>query len=202
MTLTMQWMTMAVMLLSGLGMGAVFDGYRVVSNELKLPRWWLPVLDILYWMAAAVTVFRVLYASNNGELRAYVFIGLAIGVIIYYLLFSKIIVTTVKWLIRAVRAVLLFLWRCVEILLIKPILLLYRMLVTIVAFGSAFTIFLLKIMLQLIRPFWKFIVWMTSPIFRPITRRLKTYFEKWQLLGKLRKLYHSIMNWWSRRFRR
>jgi len=202
MTLTMQWMTMAVMLLSGIGMGAVFDGYRVVSNELKFPRWWLPVLDILYWMAAAVIVFRVLYASNNGELRAYVFIGLAIGVIIYYVLFSKMIIGAVKWLIRAVRAVILFLWKCVEVLVIKPVLLLYKLAAVIVAFGSAFTIFLLKIVVQLVRPFWKFIVWLTNPIFRPIAGGLKNYMMKWQLFSKVKKLYRSVIDWWSKRFRR
>ena len=30
MSLSVQWLTMAMMLLSGIGMGVVFDGYRVV----------------------------------------------------------------------------------------------------------------------------------------------------------------------------
>lgn len=202
MTLDMQWMTMAVMLLSGLGMGTVFDGYRVVSQELKFPRWWLPVLDVIYWMAAALVVFRVLYASNNGEVRAYVFIGLAIGIILYYLLLSKAVIVTVQWLIRAVRAIISFVLKCLDIIIVKPLLLLYKLLKIILGFGSAFTIFLLKIVIQLVRPFWRLLVWIIRPILRPIGRWLSPYMTKWQVAEKLRKLGLQIVNLWTKWFRR
>lgn len=202
MTLDMQWMTMAVMLLSGLGMGTVFDGYRVVSQELKFPRWWLPVLDVIYWMAAALVVFRVLYASNNGEVRAYVFIGLAIGIILYYLLLSKAVIVTVKWLIRAVLAIISFVLKCLDIIIVKPLVLLYKLLKIILGFGSAFTIFLLKIVIQLVRPFWRLLVWIIRPILRPIGRWLSPYMTKWQVAERLRKLGLQIVNLWTKWFRR
>lgn len=202
MTLSMQWVTMAAMLLSGLGMGIVFDGYRVVSNELKFPRWWLPVLDVVYWMAAALIVFRVLYASNNGEVRAYVFIGLAVGVTIYYFLFSKLVISIVKWFIRAVRAVISFVLKCLDILIVKPILLLYKVIMVILGFGSAFTIFLLKIVIQLVRPFWKLLVWIVRPVLRPIGRWLSPYMIKWRVAERLNKLGLVIAQWWSKWFRR
>ena len=63
------------MLLSGIGMGVVFDGYRVVSDELRISRLWVPVFDLLYWIAATLAVFQVLSTSNEGEVRAYVFLG-------------------------------------------------------------------------------------------------------------------------------
>jgi spore cortex biosynthesis protein YabQ len=198
----MQWLTMAVMLLSGLGMGTVFDGYRVVSNELKFPRWWLPVLDVIYWMAAALVVFRVLYASNNGEVRAYVFIGLAIGIILYYLLLSKIVIVVVRWIIGAVRKLIAFVLKCLEILIVKPILLLYKLVMVILAFGSALTIFVLKIVVQLVRPFWKLFVWMVRPVIRPLGRWLSPYIAKWQLAERLSKIGLLIAQLWSKWFRR
>jgi spore cortex biosynthesis protein YabQ len=201
-TLSMQWLTMAVMLLSGLGMGTVFDGYRVVSNELKFPRWWLSVLDVIYWMAAALVVFRVLYASNNGEVRAYVFIGLAIGIVLYYLLLSKIVIVVVKWIIGAVRKLIAIVLKCLEILIVKPILLLYKLVMVIFAFGSALTIFVLKIVVQLIRPFWKLFVWMVRPVLRPLGRWLSPYITKWQLAGRLSKIGLLIAQLWSKWFRR
>ncbi|WP_063845970.1 spore cortex biosynthesis protein YabQ [Paenibacillus sp. FJAT-27812] len=202
MTLSMQWLTMAVMLLSGLGMGTVFDGYRVMSNELKFPRWWLPVLDVIYWMAAALVVFRVLYASNNGEVRAYVFIGLAIGIILYYLLLSKIVIIVVKWVIGAVRKLIAFVLKCLEILIVKPILLLYKLVMVILAFGSALTIFALKIVVQLVRPFWKLLLWMVRPVTRPLGRWLSPYIAKWQLAERLSKIGLLIAQLWSKWFRR
>lgn len=202
MTLSMQWMTMAVMLLSGLGMGTVFDGYRVVSNELKFPRWWLPVLDVVYWMAAALAVFRVLYASNNGEMRAYVFIGLAVGVLLYYWLFSKLVILIVKWLIEAVRKLISFVLKCLDILIVKPIMLLYKLIILMLGIGSAITIFIYKIVLQLFRPFWRLFVWMVRPALRPIGRWLAPYWAKWQLKEKLAKLGRLISRIWGRWFRR
>ena len=202
MTLSMQWLTMAVMLLSGLGMGTVFDGYRVLSNELRFPRWWLPVLDVIYWMAAALVVFRVLYASNNGEVRAYVFIGLAVGIVIYYLLLSRLVIVIVKWLIGAVRKLITFVLKCLDILIVKPILLFYKLVMVIFAFGSALTIFILKIVIQLVRPFWKLLVWMVRPAIRPIGRWLAPYVSKWQVAGRLRRFGLLIARLWSKWFRR
>lgn len=202
MTLSTQWLTVAVMLLSGLSMGVVFDGYRVVSNELRFPRWWLPVLDVIYWMAAALAVFRVLYASNNGEVRAYVFLGLAVGVIVYYWALSKVVIQVVKWFIQAIRSLIAFMFRMVDLLLVKPIVLLYKLLKVILGFGTVLTIFLLKIMLQLVRPFWKLVAWMLGPLIRPIRRWLSSWMNRWKIAEKLGKLAAVTAHWWSKWFRR
>ena len=202
MTLTAQWLTVAVMLISGLGMGVVFDGYRVVSNELRFPRWWLPVLDIMYWMAAAVIVFRMLYASNNGEVRAYVFLGLAIGVILYYWLLSQPVIAIVKWLIDAVRALVRFLLKLFRLIIIKPILLLYKMGLVILGFGTALTIFLLKTVLQLVRPIWLLLAWLASPVTRPLGRWLKPLLERWRAEERLVRGLAAVKRLWNQWFRK
>lgn len=202
MTLSVQWLTVAVMLLSGLGMGVVFDGYRVVSNELRFPRWWLPMLDVIYWMAAAVVVFRMLYASNNGEVRAYVFLGLAIGVILYSWLLSKPVIALVKWLIGAVRALIAFIMKLLNFVIVKPILLLYKTVMVILGFGSALTIFLLKVVVQLVRPIWLLFLWLLKPVTRPLGRWLKPHWERWRLEERLMKGLASAGRLWNQWFRR
>ncbi|MHA7966189.1 spore cortex biosynthesis protein YabQ [Paenibacillus sp. CAU 1782] len=178
MTLEVQWLTVAFMLACGAGMGIVFDGYRVISSELRFPRWWLPLLDVAYWALAAVAVFRMLYASNNGEVRAYVFLGLALGAIIHYWLLSSLVIKLVKWFIDAVRAVISFLVKMVMLLIVKPVILLLKFLRMLLLFGSALTIFVLKIMLQLVRPFWIVAKWMFSPLVSRVYLWLKPYVEK------------------------
>lgn len=202
MTLSIQWLTVAVMLLSGFGMGVVFDGYRVVSNELRFPRWWLPVLDVVYWMAAAVVVFRMLYASNNGEVRAYVFLGLAIGVILYYWLLSKSVIGLVRWIIGAVRAFISFIFKVFDLLIVKPILLLYKTITVILGFGSALTIFLLKIVVQLVRPIWLLLLWLLKPVTRPLGRWLKPHWERWRVEERLAKGLAAVAGRWNQWFRR
>lgn len=202
MTLSVQWLTVAMMLASGLGLGALFDGYRVVSGELRFPRWWLPVLDILYWMFSAAVVFRVLYASNNGELRAYVFLGLAAGAVLYYWLFSRTVIRLVKWLIAAAKALVSFAIRLFDLIVVKPLLVLYKLLKVILAFGSALTIFLLKIMLQLVRPFWFLLVWLVRPLVRPLGRLLSPYWERWEIRRRLDKAAALAVNGWHKLVRR
>ncbi|GGG87702.1 spore cortex biosynthesis protein YabQ [Paenibacillus radicis (ex Gao et al. 2016)] len=202
MTLSMQWFTMAMMLLSGIGMGAVFDGYRVVSNELRFPKWWLPVLDMVYWLAAALIIFRVLYASNYGEVRAYVFVGLLIGVLSYYWLLSKAVIAIVKWVIETVRKLILFVLKCLDLLIVKPIILLYKLVKAIVGIGTAITIFLFKIVLQLLRPFWLLLRWMLGPLIRPLGRWLGPIVESWQIPARWKEIRVRLTNVWKRWFKR
>lgn len=191
---------MGMMLLSGIGMGVLFDGYRVVTNELRLPRWWLPVLDMMYWMATVVIVFRVLYASNNGEVRAYVFLGLLIGVVSYYLLLSGLVIRIVTWLIDAVRAVIRFTLKTLDILILKPLLLLYRLVKVILGFGTAVTILLLKIMVQLIRPFWLLFRWILGPVTRPLRRWISPYIIRWRIQERWKTFGSRVAFLWKKWF--
>lgn len=84
-------------------LGIAFDSYRVVSGQLRFPRWSVHALDLLYWVAASLFVFRMLYHSNQGELRFYVFLGLFIGVWIYFLFLSVITARFVVMLMRIVK---------------------------------------------------------------------------------------------------
>jgi len=123
-----QGMTIATMMLCGLAMGLVFDVYRVASHRFHVARWLLPALDAAYWAAATLGVFAVLLASNQGEVRMYVFLGLGIGVTGYFGLLSSWMVRLTGRLIDIIKSLLLFLWRIVRALLIVPLLWVVRLL--------------------------------------------------------------------------
>lgn len=190
------------MLLSGLGMGAVFDSYRILSLELKFPRWWLPFLDLLYWVAAALIVFRVLYAGNNGEVRVYVFLGLLLGVTVYYFLFSRMVAAIVRWTILAVRGLIRFIIGMLDWTIVKPLVLLYKLIKVIFSFGAAITIFLLKVVLQLFRPFWLLAKWMLGPVIRPIAGRLGPHLDRLRLGSRLRDAGNRIAERWKKLIRK
>ena len=152
MTLATQAITHAVMLACGLAMGTVFDAYRVLTWQLPFLRKLLPVLDLLYWAGVTVFVFRALYGSNEGQLRSFVFIGLAAGVLLYYFLFSKPVVWLVRKGLDGVRWTIRLVRRLVEVLVIKPVLLLYKLVLVILGIAASVSIFLLKVVLQLLYP--------------------------------------------------
>jgi spore cortex biosynthesis protein YabQ len=193
---------MSLMLLSGIGMGVVFDGYRVVSHELRFAKWTLPMLDLLYWAAATLVVFQVLSAGNNGEVRAYVFLGLALGVITYFLLLSRVVIATVRWTIGAVRYLIGLVIRLFHIFIIRPLLILYKLCKVLLGFLLALTIFCYKIVLQLIRPFWLLARWMFRPLLRPLMNGLTPLLKRWQLGAKTANVVSKTAAWWKRTFGR
>ncbi|GMK42801.1 hypothetical protein PCCS19_58610 [Paenibacillus sp. CCS19] len=201
-SLSEQWLTMSLMLLSGIGMGVVFDGYRVVSHELRFAKWTLPVLDLLYWAAATLVVFQVLSAGNNGEVRAYVFLGLALGVIVYFLLLSRAVIATVRWTIGAVRYLIGLFIRMFHIFIIRPLLVLYKLCKVLIGFLLALTIFCYKIVIQLIRPFWLLARWMFRPLLRPLMKWLMPIVARWRLGEKGANLASKTAAWWKRTFGR
>jgi spore cortex biosynthesis protein YabQ len=165
-SLQVQFLTIGVMMASGAAMGILFDIYRVLAGQLRLPRLLVPAADLLYWAAATLLVFRNLLFSNHGELRFFVFIGLAAGISFHFCFMSPATVKTVKAFIRfAVRAYF-FLVKCVNIFLVRPVKLLFRITVIFTGFLAALAIFLYKFVLQLIYPVKLLLRWLFTPLLR------------------------------------
>ncbi len=189
-----------MMLLSGIGMGVAFDSYRVVSNRLHIGRLWIPILDLLYWLAATLIVFRVLMANNDGEVRIYIFLGLLIGIGFYFWLFSSTVIAFVVWLIETIRKLLRFLVRCFELLVIKPLLMLYKLVRVLLGFALAISLFIVKLTGQLLRPFWLLLAWMLRPVVRPLWRVLEPYWKRIDIIGRFTRIKTSCIALWKRWF--
>jgi spore cortex biosynthesis protein YabQ len=150
---------MGLMIGSGLGLGFFFDIYRVLTGKLEIKRWLIAILDIIYGLAAAVIVFRVLYYSNYGQLRFFIFFGLLLGIYLYYQWFSKI---TIRIVVKAIRLIQ-WLW---NVFIVRPILALYKVLLIFLGFFKALTIFFYKVMLQLSYPLQFLTLWLIRLIKR------------------------------------
>lgn len=192
MTLNVQFLTLASMIASGAALGLLYDAYRVVSGEFRFPRWIIPPLDLLYWAVGTLAVFRVLYLSNGGEVRFYVFLALGIGVCFYFALLSGGIVRTIRWSIGRFKALIRWTLRLGNLLIVRPLIGLYRVLLVFLGFLAALSIFLGKVVLQLLYPMWKIAVWILWPLglrlyalvrgdrwLRPAARRISRWTERW-----------------------
>ncbi|MDO7908582.1 spore cortex biosynthesis protein YabQ [Paenibacillus sp. JX-17] len=160
-----QWVTLLWMLFSGAMMGVAFDSYRVLSGRLQFPKWSIHALDILYWSASAVFVFRMLYASNHGQLRFYVFLGLFLGVWLYFWILSVTTQRFVVMLIEGARQLWLLCRRIFHLLILMPLKGLYRILRLFLGLVWVITLFIAKLLLQLLLPFWKLLRWIVRPLF-------------------------------------
>ncbi|OPH51236.1 spore cortex biosynthesis protein YabQ [Paenibacillus ferrarius] len=190
MTLHVQFQTIFMMFLSGVSICAIFDVFRVLSGKLKLPRWTIPLVDIVYWIVATILVFRLLLYSNEGQVRVFIFLGLGIGVCFYFAFLSNLVIRLTLLIIQIIIAIYRFLAKTVEIILIKPIIGLYRLTVIILGFLLAVAIFLYRIVLQLLYPFWRLLLWMTRPAHKYFV--VPVWLKK--LMGNIITIYRRLFS--------
>lgn len=163
MNLEVQGLTLLYMLLAGGMLGIVFDSYRIISGHLHFPRWSIHGFDLVYWVGAALFVFRMLYHSNQGELRFYVFLGLFLGVWIYFLFLSVITERFVVMLMKIVNRIYAALVRIFQIFIVGPLRLAWKAVRLLLGFSGVILMFLLR---TFGLPVWRLIVWATSPLVR------------------------------------
>ncbi|MCZ8523696.1 MULTISPECIES: spore cortex biosynthesis protein YabQ [Paenibacillus] len=171
MTLSVQFLTMGMMYAGGLALGGIYDLYRVLSGQLKVPPWLRAGLDLLYWFIGTLVVFALLYKSNWGEVRPFIFMGLAIGILFYFLVFSSAVIRVIVFTIRAVVTAARIGRRMIELFVIRPAIGLYRLVLIFLGFLLATAIFIYRIVLQLLYPVWKLLLW----LFRPLGRWMRLH---------------------------
>jgi spore cortex biosynthesis protein YabQ len=81
-TLNQSYIFMATVY-GGIITGIVYDVYRMLRRALKAGRAVTAIFDILFTVCTLAIVAGVLYAVNSGEIRAYTFLGFALGFLSY-----------------------------------------------------------------------------------------------------------------------
>jgi spore cortex biosynthesis protein YabQ len=176
------------MVASGAGLGAVFDVYRVLAGYFRLPRWVYALLDLVYWLLATILVFAVLFHSNEGQVRLFVFLGICIGVWFYLRYFSASVMKLIRWIIRCVEWTIRLVQKLIDLFIVTPILWLYKLFIIIFGFLGALTIFLGKIMLQLLYPLQFLYVRLIHP-----------WVLKIPVHPLLKKGIRRVADWWKKR---
>ena len=69
--------------------GIIFDVYRVFRGLWRPRKLGTFFGDILFWLVMTVLVFALLLFGNWGEMRIYVFLGVAFGAYLYVHYLSK-----------------------------------------------------------------------------------------------------------------
>lgn len=90
----------------GLIMGAIFDFYYILRCFIKPKRVFIHIGDLFIWLFMILLVFATLVYTNWGEVRFYVFLGMALGISAYYLLFSKLLKNIYRFIFNLVAKML------------------------------------------------------------------------------------------------
>lgn len=83
----------------GLFIGIMFDIYRIIRG-FDTPGKLVTILsDLLFWIFAGIVTFIFFLYTNNAYLRYSTFVGIGLGLYIYFIIISKLFLITLKWIV-------------------------------------------------------------------------------------------------------
>jgi hypothetical protein len=94
----------SVSLVYGAGLMFLYDFILVFRSFVRHTKLWIVLGDWFFWLAAAVFVFRMVFALNYGMIRSFFVISFIIGMALYRKLvgqhFVHLLCTLLKWIFR------------------------------------------------------------------------------------------------------
>lgn len=110
-----QFQALVAMVILGVVMGIAFDIYRELRNTFRLKPMATNVWDLLVWLIFVILAYAVLLYTNYGEVRLYVFMGMALGLLIYFRIFSKTARKPIQIMLFALLKIISIVWIVVKI---------------------------------------------------------------------------------------
>ncbi|KAB7704301.1 spore cortex biosynthesis protein YabQ [Bacillus aerolatus] len=150
MSLSVQFETMAAMVAMGLLFGMLLDTYQRFLKRPNRSRVLSFFTDIMFWCTFGMLIFYCLYRINFGEIRLYIFLALLCGFSAYQALFKYLYLRLLERIILIIVNIFLFLKKCVYFLLILPVTILIKTVLSIISFIGKILMFLAKTSLHLL----------------------------------------------------
>lgn len=175
------------MLSSGFCLGIILDTYRVLKGRFQIRGWVVSLIDLLYWFVSSGLVFSLLFWSNWGELRFYIFVAIVLGIFLYYQWLSRWMINLIRTCVQMIEWLIHALIRLGQVMIIGPILFVVQLIQRLLSF--LWNLIKKICFFILLRP----ILW----LFRPITNLLAPKIQPYILRGK-QFLYRWGL-WWNQR---
>ena len=100
--------TFLMFILTGLAIGILFDIFRILRRSFKTKDFITYIEDILFWIFTGIILLYSIFTFNNGELRAFVFIGVLLGIILYILTLSKYLIKICVYTVNIIKKIIIF----------------------------------------------------------------------------------------------
>lgn len=102
-----------IFILVGIIIGLLFDFFRILRRTFKTSDFITYIQDILFWLLSGIILIYSIFIFNNGELRAYIFLSIFIGIITYMLTISKYFINLNVIILTAIKKVFNFIIKTV-----------------------------------------------------------------------------------------
>jgi len=101
------WLFLSAVMV-GAAIGLFYDAFRVLRKTARHNRLAVQIEDFIFWVAATGLTFYYMLHRSYGEIRVFTLIGVAVGVLLYF-------VTVSRWVVTAFVAVVNYLKRVVTV---------------------------------------------------------------------------------------
>lgn len=89
-------------MLWGAAVGLAYDGLRILRRICGPPRWLYICEDILFWIAEALMIYRLMFQYDSGAIRSYTMFGMITGMALYLWIFGRWLVPLITRMIKAI----------------------------------------------------------------------------------------------------
>lgn len=94
-----------IFIINGLIIGFLFDLFRILRLSFKTKDFITYIEDIVFWILTGFIVLYSIFVFNNGEIRFFIFLGIALGVLLYMTIFSSSIIKSSVFVINIFKKV-------------------------------------------------------------------------------------------------
>ncbi len=108
-----QTLVFLMCILTGMASGIICDVLSITAKKLRFNKSAFFIQDMVIWFIILAFFFSVIYRLNGAVLRWYVFLGAALGALLYILLLRNIIV---KIITEIVNFLFRIVWKILRIL--------------------------------------------------------------------------------------
>lgn len=104
----------AIFVLNGLLIGTLFDIFRILRKSFKTPDFITYIEDVIFWILTGILTLYFVFIYNNGEIRLYIFLGIAIGILLYMLTISNYII---KYAVKIITFLKIVISKIIKVLI-------------------------------------------------------------------------------------
>lgn len=83
-----------ISIFSGILMGIGYDIIRIIRRLFPHNRIFIGIEDILFFLISSILIFIKIFKANYGTIRGFILLGILLGVLLYYLTISNLIINT------------------------------------------------------------------------------------------------------------
>lgn len=101
----------------GFFIGIMFDIYRIIRGFDRPGKLITVISDLLFWIFTGMVIFLFFLYTNNAYLSYSTFVGLGLGLYVYFIIISRLFLNVLKWIVYYV----IKFFRVLIVLIIYPI---------------------------------------------------------------------------------